>query len=51
MTLSLRSVVTTLRRHYGKPARPVSRDPFHLVLWEQVGYLGALSLIDGLEFD
>ena len=39
VTLSLRSVVTTLRRHYGEPARPVSRDPFHLVLWEQVGYL------------
>ena len=37
--LSLRSVVTTLRRHYGKPSRPISRDPFHLVLWEQVGYL------------
>ncbi len=39
MTLSLRSVITTLRRHYGEPARPVSRDPFHLVLWEQVAYL------------
>jgi len=36
---SLRPVVTALRRRYGKPAPPVSRDPFHLVLWEQVGYL------------
>jgi endonuclease III len=36
---SLRPVVTALRRHYGKPAPPVSRDPFHLILWEQVGYL------------
>jgi len=37
--LTLRSVVTTLRRHYGKPLPPVSRDPFHLILWEQVAYL------------
>ena len=37
--LTLRSVVTTLRRHYGKPTPPISRDPFHLILWEQVGYL------------
>ena len=36
---SLRPVVTALRRRYGKPAPPVSRDPFHLILWEQVGYL------------
>jgi endonuclease III len=39
--LSLRSVITTLRRHYGKPSPPISRDPFHLILWEQVGYLVA----------
>ncbi|PYO88403.1 MAG: hypothetical protein DMD66_07720 [Gemmatimonadetes bacterium] len=36
---SLRPVVTALRRRYGKPAPKVSRNPFHLVLWEQVGYL------------
>jgi len=36
---SLRPVITALRRHYGKPVPPISRDPFHLVLWEQVGYL------------
>src|SRR5881396_4416698 len=36
---TLRSVVTALRRYYGKPSAPISRDPFHLVLWEQVGYL------------
>jgi len=39
MQLSPRSAVTALRRQYGKPPRPVSRDPFQLVLWEQVGYL------------
>ena len=37
--LPLRSVIATLRRQYGKPAPPVSRDPFRLILWEQVGYL------------
>ncbi len=36
---SLRPVITALRRHYGKPAPAISRDPFHLILWEQVGYL------------
>lgn len=37
--LPLRSVITALRRHYGKPSPPVSTDPFRLILWEQVGYL------------
>lgn len=37
--LSLRAVVAALRRHYGKPPPPPSRDPFRLILWEQVGYL------------
>ncbi len=36
---SLRSVIAALRRYYGKPAPPISRDPFRLILWEQVGYL------------
>ena len=36
---SLRWVLTTLRRHYGEPPRPISRDPFRLILWEQVAYL------------
>ncbi len=37
--MPLRSVVTMLRRHYGEPSPLISRDPFHLILWEQVGYL------------
>ncbi|HEX9218835.1 MAG TPA: hypothetical protein VF864_17830 [Gemmatimonadales bacterium] len=37
--LTLRSVVTALRRYHGKPSGPISRDPFHLILWEQVAYL------------
>jgi len=36
---TLRSVVTALRRYHGKPSAPISRDPFHLILWEQVAYL------------
>jgi endonuclease-3 len=35
----VRWAVDALRRSYGAPARPVSRDPFHLVLHEQVAYL------------
>jgi endonuclease III len=37
--LTLRSAVGTLERFYGRPASPVSRDPFRLILWEQVAYL------------
>src|SRR5262245_779557 len=37
--LSLRWVITTLRRFYGKPPALISKDPFRLILWEQVGYL------------
>lgn len=37
--LTLSSVVATLRRFYGKPGPPISRDPFRLILWEQVAYL------------
>jgi endonuclease III len=39
MPVSLRRVLTTLGRHYGAPQRPISRDPFKLILWEQVAYL------------
>ena len=39
--LTLRSVTSALRRHYGAPPPPVSRDPFRLILWEQVGYLAS----------
>ena len=38
-TASLRQILSTLRRYYGKPERPISRDPFQLILWEQVAYL------------
>ena len=35
----LKRVLTTLRRYYGKPPSPLSRDPFKLILAEQVAYL------------
>lgn len=38
-TTPLTAVLRTLRTHYGKPPRPISSDPFHLILWEQVAYL------------
>jgi endonuclease III len=37
--LTLRSTLAALKRFYGKPASPVGRDPFRLILWEQVAYL------------
>jgi endonuclease III len=33
------AILRTLRAYYGKPPRPVSADPFELILWEQVAYL------------
>ena len=38
---TLGRVLATLRRCYGKPPDPPTRDPFQMVLWEQVGYLVA----------
>jgi endonuclease-3 len=32
-------VVAALQKHYGKPAPPVTRDPFEMVLLEKSGYL------------
>jgi endonuclease III len=37
--MKLVSVVSVLREHYGKPAPPVTRDPFELVLLENAAYL------------
>ena len=36
---SLRKIVNLLARFYGKPAPPVTTDPFELILWENVAYL------------
>src|SRR5205823_6415352 len=33
--------VSALERHYGKPEPPISRDPFELVLYENVIYMGS----------
>ena len=37
--VTLTSAITALRKYYGAPPKPVSRDPFQLILWEQVAYL------------
>jgi endonuclease III len=39
--LTLSWVVETLDRAFGPPRKPVSRDPFRLILYEQVGYLAS----------
>jgi len=39
MPLRLKSALAALRRYYGTPRRPVSQEPFPLILWEQVAYL------------
>lgn len=36
---TLSAVLAALRKRYGKPTPPPTRDPFELVLWEQVAYL------------
>ena len=41
MPLAFRAVVRTLRTHYGAPPKPISRDPFRLIVWEQVAYLAS----------
>jgi endonuclease III len=39
--LSLNRIVATLRKHYGKPKAPQITDPFELILFENVAYLGS----------
>lgn len=39
MKADLRAAVRRLRKLYGPPAPPPSKDPFELVLWENVAYL------------
>jgi len=39
MTLS--QAVAALKRHYGAPEPPPTRDPFELVLWDNVAYLAS----------
>ena len=39
MRLSFWKVVEQLERHYGPPSPPASRDPFELILYENIAYL------------
>lgn len=36
---TLKRVLLTLGRYHGHPQKPVSKDPFRLILYEQVAYL------------
>ena len=38
-SLTLEEVTRILRASYGKPPAPVTKDPFEMVLWENVAYL------------
>ena len=37
--LTLRETVKVLREHYGSPEPLQTRDPFELILWENIAYL------------
>ena len=37
--MQLQSIIRELRRRYGAPPALASKNPFHLILWEQVAYL------------
>ena len=39
--LTLGSAITRLRKYYGSPVRPPTRDPFELILLENVAYLAS----------
>lgn len=38
--MSIATIISALRKHYGRPKPPAVRDPFDLILWENVLYLG-----------
>jgi endonuclease III len=38
-TVNLREAVELLREHYGRVAPPPTKEPFELILWENVAYL------------
>jgi endonuclease III len=39
MKRSLSEIIAILESHYGRPKPPKVTDPFHLILWESIGYL------------
>jgi endonuclease III len=38
--ITLRRAIERLEKYYGKPKPPVATDPFEMVLWDSVTYLG-----------
>ena len=37
--MSFRQIIAALQKHYGSPIPAGKRDPFSLVIWENIGYL------------
>ena len=37
--MTLNQIISALEKHYGQPEPPVIRDPFGLIVWENIAYL------------
>lgn len=37
--MSFPKVISLLKEYYGPPEKPVLRDPYDLIIWENIGYL------------
>jgi len=37
--MNFQQIISALQKHYGRPQPLVTRDPFGLVVWENIGYL------------
>lgn len=37
--MMFQTIISKLQKTYGEPEQPVSRDPFELILWENLAYL------------
>jgi endonuclease-3 len=37
--MNLQQIIAALEKHYGRPQPPVTRDPFGMIIWENIGYL------------
>ena len=37
--MNFKQIIAVLQKHYGRPQPPVTREPFGLIIWENIGYL------------
>ena len=37
--MNFHQIISALEKHYRRPQPPVTRDPFGLIIWENIGYL------------